>query len=82
MAQGWNAPSLCSIPLCTALQAAIQRCSQLRLLELLTHASWKVDSPCPSKKHETIINHFFEQLPNLKVSTSITCSLMHKPISR
>lgn len=66
----------CLIRLCTALQAAIQRCSQLRHLELLTHNSWKVDKPCPLRALETIIDHLFEQLPNLKVSNIITCFLM------
>ena len=58
--------------MCAALQAAIQRCSQLRHLELLTHLSWKVDKPCPLKARETIVNHLFQQLPNLKVSAIIT----------
>ncbi len=47
-------------------QAAVQRCQSIRLLELLTHVSWKVDGPCPLKTRETIITHFFKQLPSLK----------------
>ena len=49
------------------LQAAVQRCVGLQLLDLLTHNSWKVDGPCPLKTHETIITHFCKQLPKLKV---------------
>ena len=48
------------------MQAAVQQCQGLRLLELLTHISWKVDGPCPLKTRETIITHFFKQLPSLK----------------
>ena len=48
----------------------MQRCSHLRLLDLLTHNSWKVDGPCPLKAHKNIITHFCKQLPNLKVRSN------------
>ena len=71
-----NAPSAlgCALPcmkwMWYDLQAAILRCSLLRRLELLTHASWKVDSPCPIKSRETIISHLLKQMPDLKVSSA------------
>ena len=65
--------------LCT--QAAIQQCQGLRLLELLTHISWKVDGPCPLKTPETIITHLFKQLPSLKacsLAQLLACSIRHR----
>ncbi len=56
----------------------MQRCTGLRLLDLLTHNSWKVDVPCPLNSRETIITHFCKQLPHLKVRP--TCRMLYPEI--
>ena len=71
--------SLCLSHHFLCAQAAVQQCQGLRLLELLTHNSWRVDGPCPLKTRETIITHFFKQLPSLKACIpGVTPGMFHQ----